>query len=175
MNLQIIKAGANDAEVIALLGRITIHETFGYLFTEYANDLRAYLDYSFAIDKIKLSLDKPENTYWLARADSLPVGYAKIKFPSPTPLITQGKVAKLQRIYVLKEFLGHGIGTPLLQAILAHAADRQIDAVWLDVLQENTRAVRFYERLGFTALGDDTYSIGAQTFTFRLMVLQRTK
>ena len=35
--------------------------------------------------------------------------------------------------------------------------------------QQNARAIRFYEREGFDALGEDTYTIGALTFEFHLM------
>jgi ribosomal protein S18 acetylase RimI-like enzyme len=53
-----------------------------------------------------------------------------------------------------------------------NAAQRGLKTVWLDVLKQNTRAIRFYERQGCTPLGDDTYTIGAQTFEFHLMALR---
>jgi ribosomal protein S18 acetylase RimI-like enzyme len=172
MDLQIRQAQPTDAEVIALLGRITFSETFGYLFVERASDLRAYLDYTFAVSKIRISVEQPKNTYWLASVDSLPVGYAKLKFPSHAALLPAAGIAQLQKIYVLKEFLGQGIGKPLFEVVLDHAMSLKIDNLWLDVLKENSRAIRFYERHGFKALGDETYAIGAQTFTFHLMALQ---
>ena len=172
MDMQIRKAQPADAEVIALLGRITFSETFGYLFVDHASDLRAYLDRTFAVAKIRHSIEQPENTYWLASIDALPVGYAKLKFPSPAAMLPAGSVAQLQKIYVLKEFLGQGIGKPLFASVLEQASSLKIDSLWLDVLKENSRAIRFYERLGFKALGDEAYAIGAQTFTFHLMALQ---
>jgi hypothetical protein len=44
MGAQIRPADAADAAVIALLGRITFGETFGHLFRDHQDDLRAYLD-----------------------------------------------------------------------------------------------------------------------------------
>jgi ribosomal protein S18 acetylase RimI-like enzyme len=172
MELQIRRAEPADAEVIALLGRITFTETFGYLFVDHSGDLRAYLDRTFAVAKIRGSLLQPHNAYWLGLADGLPVSYAKLKFPSPTPLVPNQAAAQLQKIYILREFLGQGIGKPLLQVVLAHAAALQINIVWLDVLTQNARAIDFYARHGFTTLGNDTYTIGAQTFAFHLMVLR---
>jgi len=172
MDLQIRKAQSADAEIIALLGRITFSETFGYLFVDHASDLRAYLDHTFAVAKIRLSIEQPENTYWLALIDALPVGYAKLKLPSPAALLPAASIAQLQKIYVLKEFLGQGIGKPLFESVLDHVTSLKIDVLWLDVLKKNSRAIRFYERHGFKALGDETYTIGAQTFTFHLMALQ---
>ena len=172
MDMQIRKAQLADAEVVALLGRITFRETFGYLFVDHASDLRAYLEHTFAVAKIRHSIEQPQNTYWLALIDRLPVAYAKFKFPSPAALLPAASVAQLQKIYVLKEFLGQGIGKPLLESVLEYVSSLKIDNLWLDVLKENSRAIRFYERHGFKVLGDETYTIGAQTFTFHLMALQ---
>lgn len=172
-DVQIRPAEPKDAEIVALLARITFTETFGYLFEEHRDDLRAYLDRTFAVDKIRRSLAEPVNRYWLGLVAGLPVSFAKLKFPSPIPLAQDGNVAQLQKIYVLREFVGRGVGKPLMEAVLSDAGSRDVDTVWLDVLKENTRAIRFYERRGFSLIGDDTYSIGAQTFAFHLMALKR--
>jgi len=173
MDLQIRRAEPNDAVTIALLGRITFAETFGYLYQEHRDDLRVYLDGTFAVAKIRRSLEQPQNAYWLGSIAGLPVSYVKVKYPSATPLFDQSEIMQLQKIYVLQEFLGQGIGKLLLQAVLTHAGSLQVTTIWLDVLKENTRAVRFYEQQGFTVAGDDTYTIGAQTFDFSVMALRR--
>jgi len=172
MDLQIRPAGPGDAEIVALLARITFVETFGHLFANHANDLTAYLDHTFAAAKIRNSLGELENRYWLALRDGLPIGYAKLKHPSPTPLLPHDDPAQLQKIYVLKEFLSLGIGPALLAAVLNDAARRGLHTIWLDVLKQNARAIRFYEREGFVPLGNDTYTIGSQTFEFHLMALR---
>jgi diamine N-acetyltransferase len=170
-DLQIRIAGPEDAEFVALLARITFAETFGYLFEQHKDDLRAYLDRTFAVDKIRRSLGHPVNRYWLGFLTGLPVSFAKLKYPSPIPMAQTGNVAQLQKIYVLREFVGEGVGKPLIDAVLKDAASRRVDTVWLDVLKQNARAIRFYERRGFRMLGEDTYAIGAQTFAFHLMAL----
>jgi len=170
-DLQIRIAEPKDAEIVALLARITFAETFGYLFELHKDDLRAYLDQTFAVNKIRRSLGHPVNRYWLGFLAGLPVSFAKLKYPSPIPLAQTGNVAQLQKIYVLREFVGEGVGKPLIDAVLKDAASRRVDTVWLDVLKENGRAIRFYERRGFRMLGEDRYTIGAQTFAFHLMAL----
>lgn len=170
MTLQIRPASTEDAEMVALLGRLTFTETFGYLFDGYVGDLRTYLDGTFGVSKIRRSLGEPDNRYWLGMVDGLPVSYAKLKYPSPSPLLDGVHPAQLQKIYVLREFVGQGIGRPMLDSVLADARSRGIRRVWLDVLKENARAIRFYEREQFTALGEDRYMIGAQAFAFHLLV-----
>ena len=171
MIIAVQRAAPEHAEIVALLGRITFQETFGYLFSEHRGDLRAYLDRTFALEKIRRSLGLDQNRYWLGLVNRLPVAYAKLKFPSATDLLPQPNVGQLQKIYVLHEFMGQGIGKPLLKAVLDDARSRAMTAIWLDVLQQNSRAIQFYERHGFATLGSDRFTIGAKTFKFHLMAL----
>jgi len=168
MDVEIRRAERDDAAVIALLGQITFAETFGHKFRDHADDLRTYLEATFDVAKIERSLDKPGNAYWLAFCRRLPVGYAKLKHPSALPGQAAQDAAQLQKIYVLQAYLALGIGTALLNNMLPEAAARA-PLLWLDVLRENDRAIRFYETHGFRAAGEDRYTIGAQTFAFHLM------
>ena len=169
MNLTIRRANAADATHIALLGRVTFTETFGYLFHDDPDDLRAYLRATFGVAKIEASLGKPENLYWIAEQERLPVGYAKLKYPLPLPAGDARAACQLQKIYVLSEVIGQGVGHALLDRVVARAAALE-PALWLDVLKENERAIAFYASHGFTPAGDDTYVIGTQRFRFHLMV-----
>jgi ribosomal protein S18 acetylase RimI-like enzyme len=169
MNIQVRSVGIEEAPVVALLGRLTFSETFGYLFERHREDLAQYLTDTFGVSKIRRSLGRPENHYWLAFADDLPVGYAKLKYPSETPQLPKPRVAQLQKIYVLRDFLAQGIGAPLLQAASGQAAALDVETMWLTVLAENQRALRFYQRHGFATLGRTTFTIGAQTFDFDML------
>ena len=178
MTATIRRASTGDATIMALLGRITFAETFGPLFQAHPGDLRGYLDTTFDVTKIERSLAKPDNAYWLAFQDRLPVGYAKLKHPSPIPIGTASDVAppngeapnaaQLQKIYVLGAFLTEGVGYRLLQAVLPDSA-RKAPMLWLEVLRENRRAIDFYARNGFTKIGEDNFAIGVQHFQFDLM------
>ncbi|NLL78802.1 MAG: GNAT family N-acetyltransferase [Clostridiales bacterium] len=56
-------------------------------------------------------------------------------------------------ISVKKRFWGRGIGNLLLQVILAEAKWAGYEQVELEVVSENERAVRLYEKSGFAAYG----------------------
>ena len=124
MTAKIRPATPEDAAIVALLGRITFSETFGFLFRSRPAELRAYLDSTFGVGKIVTSLGKPENAYWLALWDCLPVWYAKLKHPSAPSGQARKDAAQLQKIYVLNEFLGGRIGEALLRQVLPEARPR---------------------------------------------------
>ncbi|NNK26759.1 MAG: hypothetical protein HKP06_00810, partial [Flavobacteriaceae bacterium] len=98
-------ANSNDAQIIALLGRITFAETFGHFFSD-QQDLINYFEATFSVEKIKNSLAKPNNIYWISFVDQLPVGYAKLKLNSGSDFIDSENICQLQKIYVMKNFLG---------------------------------------------------------------------
>lgn len=166
--MQIRKAKDEDAILIALLGRITFTETFGHLFTD-PNDLQEYLQKTFGVQKIKTSLRKENNVFWLAFYEGLPVGYAKLKLNSPSEFIADTSTCQLQKIYVLKDFLSKHIGQSLQSVLLNHAADYGCQNIWLSVLKSNQRAIRFYKKNGFFSIGDHTFSIGSENFDFIAM------
>lgn len=167
MPAEIRRATPDDAAIIALLGRITFTETFGHLFTAHEHERRTYLDATFAVSKLEQSLRKTQNLYWLAFEDRFPAGYAKLKRPSPSR--DMQNAAQLQKIYLLRDHLGAGLGAPLLNHALREAQQRT-RTIWLDVLHENARAIRFYKNHGFVSTGQDTYTIGSQTFQFERMI-----
>ena len=72
------KASIEDAEYIALLARVTFTETFAVHFRD-RQDLINYYDTTFSVSKIRSSIAKTNNVFWIAFCDDLPVGYAKLK------------------------------------------------------------------------------------------------
>ncbi len=169
MTVIVQRADTITAEIVALLGRLTFRETFEHLFRGKEDELSAYLDHTFSVSKIRSSIAKPENHYWLALLDGLPIGYAKLKHPSSNALVSDGSAAQLQKIYVLSEFLSHRAGYALLQAVTARAEESEAKTMWLTVLDSNQRAIQFYERNHWSDLGRATFSIGSQEFSFRVL------
>ena len=163
------KATVADAEYIALLARFTFTETFGSLFRD-PQDLLDYYDRTFSVSKLRESISKENNVFWIAIYDELPVGYAKLKKHSPTALATGlSKESQLQKIYVLKDYLSNKIGQKLQEVLIDECRAIGSERVWLSVLVSNQRAIGFYSKHGFVAFGDQTFSIGKETFEFIAM------
>ncbi|MFS4447545.1 N-acetyltransferase family protein [Maribacter sp. 2307UL18-2] len=165
------QASTEDAQHISRLGRITFTEAFGHLFRD-ANDLNTYLDTTFNAEKITDSLQKSDNLYWIAFSDERPVGYAKLKLRSSSEFLTSDKVSQLQKIYVLNDFLSMKIGKRLQDILLAKARESGAKAIWLSVLNSNQRAIGFYEKNDFRAIGSHQFRIGRERFDFTVMSKQ---
>lgn len=168
-NLIIRKATVADAEIVAILAQITFDETFGHHFRD-RNDLINYFDTTFSVEKIRSSIEKENNVFWLALFDELPIGYAKLKKYSPISTIDDANCAQLQKIYLRKDYLNKQIGTPLQQAMFDETLKLGKKTIWLSVLKTNFRALKFYKKHGFEAVGEHLFSVGKETFDFHILV-----
>tara|TARA_B100000925_G_C21895223_1_gene424670 strand:+ start:281 stop:919 length:639 start_codon:yes stop_codon:yes gene_type:complete len=143
--IEIRLAKEEDAPFIALLGRTTFTETFGHFFRD-PQDLIDYYNLTFSVQKIEDGIKKPDNVFWIAFANRLPVGYAKLKLNSHSDFVESQDVCQLQKIYVLKDFLSMKIGFGLQDALLKKAKELNFDEMWLSVLHSNERAIHFYKK-----------------------------
>ncbi len=167
-NLEIRIATQDDATPISHLGKITFTETFGHLFRN-PNDLHQYLETTFSETKIKASLCKATNVFWLAFIDGQAVGYSKLKLNSPTSFVETTVICQLQKIYVLKEFISLKIGRELQKQLLLKAKELDYEYIWLSVLNSNERAIQFYKKNGFDIIGNHDFTIGEEHFDFFAM------
>ena len=90
----------------------------------------------------------------IAELDGRPIGCVQIIDPAREESHYWGKISENLRavdIWIGEAAdLGQGYGTQMMQLALARCfADRAVMAVLVDPLVSNTRAHRFYERLGF--------------------------
>ena len=72
--------------------------------------------------------------------------------------VAQGRDSvSVDQLYILPEYQGQGIGRQCMSMVIEQAA-RLALPVGLTVLKVNSRALGFYERLGFATIGDtDTH------------------
>ena len=64
-------------------------------------------------------------------------------------------VLKLHQLFILPEYQSRGIGSACMKRIIndANMADKRVN---LQVLKINTRAITFYQRLGFVIVNDNS-------------------
>ena len=95
---------------------------------------------------------------FIAELDGGPLGYMQIMDPAREETHYWGEVPKNLRaldIWIGEAGrLGQGYGTEMMRLAIAHCfADPAVTGIIIDPLASNTRAHRFYERLGFKFVG----------------------
>jgi cyclohexyl-isocyanide hydratase len=81
----------------------------------------------------------------------------------------------LFRMYVTRDFRGHGIAKELIEALLKRVRQiKDIEQVNLTVVASNATAKKMYEKFGFTTFGSESNAIKwkGKYFTEDQMVLQ---
>lgn len=81
--------------------------------------------------------------------------------------------AELCRLYVETKLQGRGVGRALLDAALANPRLANAERVVLQVWDENTRAVRLYESVGFRRIGTKQFTIGNDVLEDAVFALER--
>jgi ribosomal protein S18 acetylase RimI-like enzyme len=78
---------------------------------------------------------------------------------------------EIERIYVLSDFQGKGIGRQLLEKAIQMAKEKKASYIWLGVWEENKRAIQFYKKNGFIAFDEHYFMLGDDKQTDIMMKL----
>ena len=65
------------------------------------------------------------------------------------------------RLYVLREWIGRGVGRELMQACLNEARQAGFRTIWLGVWERNPRAQAFYRKWNFRVVGEHVFQLGS--------------
>lgn len=168
MNITIRKAVVSDAPALALLARTTFEQAFGHIWTD-KPVLHEYLNTTFSGVKMASSLKKTNNLFWVALADDLPVGYVKMKVYSPYVSLSDERPAQLQKIYILHDFIGQRIGERLQNEVFSKMHFLGLRTLWLAVWDGNDKAIRFYERHGFSKASRYAYDFKSMHFEYEIL------
>jgi diamine N-acetyltransferase len=82
-----------------------------------------------------------------------PVAYSKIIFNSTYYHISIPEITKLERLYILKEYLDLKLGSILFNFNVNLSKQNNQKGMWLFVWEKNQRAINFYIKNGFETIG----------------------
>lgn len=132
-------------------------------------DFNKYIEEAFSAKRIKGELLNPNSTFYFVYKEDNLVGYLKLNIGDAQNEQFEKEGVELERIYVLQEYQGQQIGRQMLDKAILLARKERVKFLWLGVWEENKKAIRFYERYGFTKFGTHPYYIGADKQTDWLM------
>jgi ribosomal protein S18 acetylase RimI-like enzyme len=167
--ITIRQAVTEDATILADLAYTTFWDAFAHHPKNAPDDLAHYMRQAFNVEQIAEELADPKSLFLIAEIDGELAGYAKLIFETTEPEIVAEWPVELSRLYSHQKFLGQGVGQTLLAECIKRAKEAGRDVMWLGVWEYNPRAQRFYEKNGFTAIGDHTFQLGSDPQTDILM------
>jgi len=156
---QIRYATSADNVLLAKIGA----ETFAESFADHNSpeDMRVYLAASFNPEKQTCELADPASKFIIVEHGTETVGYARLNFGPAPDVISANKPMEIVRFYATKAWIGKGVGPLLMEACLKEAQLAKCDVIWLDVWEENPRAIAFYRKWGFEKAGTQTFQLGS--------------
>ena len=164
MNIGIKKAAPSDAamilEYLKQVGGETDNLTFGSEGVPFSVEAEAEF-----ISSMENSID---NIMLLAKCDDQIAGCASLS-RLPRRMKHRGDLA----ISVAKEYWNKGIGSQLLNNIIAFAKENNFEVIDLQVRSDNKRAIHLYEKYGFKKTGEHPafFKISGENIKFEYMYL----
>ena len=165
--IQIIRAKSQDLSALQSISRTTFTQTFAEGNTE--ENLKRYLEFGFATEKLSKELKNPESEFYLALIEGHVIGYLKVNFGTAQSEEQNPQALEIERIYVMQEYQGKHVGLMLFEKALAIAQKRKSPYLWLGVWEKNQSAIQFYQKLGFVEFGQHIFQFGDEAQTDILM------
>jgi len=166
-DLNLRPAKPDDAAMLAEFAELSFRDAFESVNTP--QDIELYVADAFAFETLQqILLDSDVETVICLAGNEL-AGYVEL-WSTPGPdCIAEQDLLEIRRLYVGKSWQGRGVAQELLAAAKAAAQRRHARALWLGVWEHNPRAVGFYRKCGFVAVGTHPFVLGTDQQTDLVM------
>lgn len=148
----------HQVELLQQLSIQTFTESFAKDNTE--ENLTNYFNQAFSVEALSLQINNPFSRFFFVYSVGNLCGYFKINIGESQTEIKDNDGLELERIYILADYQGKKIGEKIISEIKKIALIEQKKYIWLGVWEQNLKAIRFYERLGFIKFDTHIYPIG---------------
>lgn len=151
-------ADRTDAPTLRNIGEQTFVDTYAAFNTP--ENMAQHIAQKFSLAAVEAELLAPHITYLVVEAHGQVVAYAKL-IESPVPAaLGEAKAVEIERFYAVAAVHGQGVGSLLMQHCIDWAIQQGYEQIWLGVWEHNPKAMRFYEKMGFSAFGEHTFWLG---------------
>ena len=111
--------------------------------------LELYLEEQFGTEKLNADLKDENVGYFFIQNKKQQVGFLKINYAPTSKSFDEKVTCELEKIYILPECKGQGIGSIVLNNVIELGRKKSKDILFLCVLDTNPNATSFYEKSGF--------------------------
>jgi ribosomal protein S18 acetylase RimI-like enzyme len=156
--IQIRRAEEDDALALSVLAERTFRDAFADSNTTANMQLHCVGSYAPALQLAEI-LDASLET-WVVESDSGLVAFVQLRLEAVSPVISGERPLEIQRFYVDVSHHGTGLAHQLMAHVLVRAESSCNSLLWLGVWERNARALAFYRKWGFEAVGEHTFKVG---------------
>lgn len=172
INYTFRKIDVDDVIQLQHISRTTFTETFAEHNSE--EDLNNYLQEQLSLKKLVEELNNKYSEFYFASENERVIGYLKLNWEKAQTELIDEAAFEIERIYILKEYFGKGLGQFLLDNAITIGKAHAPSYIWLGVWEKNARAIRFYEKNGFKVFSSHLFTLGSDVQTDLLMKLDIT-
>jgi diamine N-acetyltransferase len=142
MSLSFQRAALSDIAQIQSLAKTIWHAHYPSIIS--VEQIDYMLSKMYSTEQITSELESGATFYEFIMRSETAVGFLSCTI-EPTE-----HTMKLSKLYVKPDAHGTGVGRAALAHIEQHALEQKLSSVYLFVNKQNTKAIRAYERFGFT-------------------------
>lgn len=156
------RATETDLPALAALEHQTFSDAFRSAYP--AADFEAFMAAHKSPAAIEKAFRQEGTEYYVTEEGGTLTGLMQLNFnkqPDNGTILPEPAL-ELEKIYVLQTGQSKGIGRQLLRFATELAQERNMRTIWLGVWEHNPRARALYEREGFSAFGEHTFTVGSQ-------------
>jgi ribosomal protein S18 acetylase RimI-like enzyme len=120
--------------------------------------MQLYLEQNLSLGKLEREMSDTFSVFYLGYYNAVAVAYLKLNFDKSQT--HKADSLEIERIYVLREYKGRGIGKQLLGKAIEITENAKLKNICLGVWEKNTEAIAFYRKHGFKAIGNHLFILG---------------
>ncbi|HHU0625556.1 TPA: N-acetyltransferase family protein [Enterobacter bugandensis] len=166
MTLSIREACLADLLQLNQLGYSIYRSHFRHMWISEA-EMNEFLDAEYSCSTLEKGLQDSSASWYMAETSN-PIGFAKVTWESIIPDTSISGVL-LNKLYLKPTETGKNYGKVMFEKIVELAQNRGAKYLWLEVLEKNDRACRFYEKQGMQHIKDTVLKTNSQESTLKIM------
>ncbi|MBD2756081.1 GNAT family N-acetyltransferase [Spirosoma validum] len=152
--IAITQVTENELPIIQDIAYKTWPSTFGEILSP--SQIHYMLEMMYSLDALKSQINDKNHVFLLAKDEDSGENLGYVSYESNY----QGEsITKIHKIYLLPASQGKGVGRLLIDTVADLATRHGNDRLDLNV-NRNNKAIQFYERMGFSIVGNEDIDIG---------------
>lgn len=147
MNFEIKKAGADNLDELREIGIRSYLPHYKHLWKP--GGIEWYMNRCFGKEFLEKEVSDPNVEYYFVKNDAENVGIIKLVLLKVLPGSEIENALYLEKIYLIKEWTGKGLGGKLIEFITNRARKLKRDFVWLMAMDSAAKPIEAYKKAGF--------------------------